>query len=234
MADKIYEVEPIYDGIDEDGERRRLPRNEVVLTKQQLSRFRSASEKLHGNDRAYNRASYAYFFLKLLCLVLALLMIRFFIAEPTYVDGESMVSTLIDNERVFVEKVSYWFTEPKRGDIVIVHFPDRNERFVKRVIAVGGETVSIANGYVEVNGERIDESEYAGDWYGRINILINCEGSVNGSYTVPYGYIFVMGDNRNYSHDSRAADVGPIALDQVIGKAHFVIWPLTSIRDLYK
>mgnify|MGYP003551040116 CR=1 FL=1 len=67
MSDKIYEVEPIYDGIDEDGERRRLPRNEVVLTKQQLSRFRSASEKLHGNDRAYNRASYAHFFLKLFC-----------------------------------------------------------------------------------------------------------------------------------------------------------------------
>lgn len=234
MADKIYEVEPIYDVIDEDGERRRLPRHEVVLTKRRNSRFRSASENLHANDRAYSRASYAHFFLKLLCLILALFMVRFFIAEPTYVDGESMVPTLIDDERVFVEKVSYWFTEPERGDIVIVHFPGRSERFVKRVVAVGGDTVSIVNGYVEINGERIDESGYAGDWYGRIRIPINCEGSVNGSYTVPYGYVFVMGDNRNNSHDSRAADVGPIALDQVVGKAHFVLWPPASIRNLYK
>ena len=86
-------------------------------------------------------------------------------------------------------------------------------------------------GYVYVDNVQLDESEYAGDWYGRITRLIRTEGSVNGSYTVPEGYIFVMGDNRNVSHDSRAEDVGAIPLEHVIGRACAVIWPIGKIRS---
>ena len=201
------------------------------ISGEQLTRFSDASDRLFSGDKGFSCAVYIHFALKLCCVVLAVLMLRVFIAEPTYVNGESMVSTLMHNERVLVEKVSDWFSEPKRGDIVIVRFPNRSERFVKRVIALGGETITIKDGYVYVDNVRLDESEYAGDWYGRITRLIRTEGSVNGSYTVPEGYIFVMGDNRNVSHDSRAEDVGAIPLEHVIGRACAVIWPIGKIRS---
>ncbi len=205
----------------------------AVVKGKQLARFNAACDRLHMNDNNYSLAVYGHFALRMLCIVLAILMLRTFIIEPTYVDGESMVSTLLDKQRVLVEKVSYWFTEPKRGDIVIVRFPNRKEHFVKRIMAVGGETITIKNGWVYIDGVQIDESAYADEeWYGSITRRIETEGSVDGSYTVPEGYVFVMGDNRNWSHDSRALDVGPIALEQVIGKACAVVWPLKDIHGL--
>lgn len=205
-------------------------RRSTMLSKQQQKAFKNAADEIMGKDSNYTAAVYLHFAMKLICVVLAVVILRIFVFEPNYVDGESMQTTLMNKERVLVEKVSYWFTEPKRGDIVIVHFPDRSELFVKRIIAVGGETISIKNGFVYINGEQLDESEYAGIWYGNIYRTVHTLGSVNGSYTVPYGYVFVMGDNRNESHDSRAQDVGPIALEEIVGRAVYVIWPLDKIR----
>lgn len=205
-------------------------RRSTTLSKQQQKAFKNAADEIMGKDSNYTAAVYLHFAMKLICVVLAVVILRIFVFEPNYVDGESMQTTLMNKERVLVEKVSYWFTEPKRGDIVIVHFPDRSELFVKRIIAVGGETISIKNGFVYINGEQLDESEYAGIWYGNIYRTVHTLGSVNGSYTVPYGYVFVMGDNRNESHDSRAQDVGPIALEEIVGRAVYVIWPLDKIR----
>ena len=136
----------------------------------------------------------------------------------------------MDGERVAVNKTAYWLRDIERGDIVICHYPGRMERFVKRVIAFGGETISIHDGYVFIDGEQLDETAYAGDWYGHIIRLVNTKGSVNGEYTVPAGYVFVMGDNRNLSHDSRAEDVGPIAEEQVLGRCIAVVWPIGAIR----
>ncbi|MCH5278489.1 MAG: signal peptidase I [Christensenellaceae bacterium] len=204
------------------------------LTKKQRERFGGAAEWLHKCDRSYKITTTAYFILYLMCVVIGAFALRQFFFEPTVVDGESMQNTLMNGERVFVEKVSYWFDEPQRGDIVIVHFPDRTECFVKRIIAFGGETISIKDGYVYIDGQLLDESAYAGDWYGRIrdDMKIKCEGSVNGTYVVPYGHVFVMGDNRNWSHDSRAVDVGAIPLEQVLGKARFVVWPISEARRI--
>lgn len=212
---------------------RMVSKDAPVIRGRQLSRFNAACDKLHAKDVSYSIAVYGHFLLRMMCIILAILMFRFFIMEPTYVDGESMMNTLLDRQRVLVEKVSYWFNEPKRGDIVIVHYPNRKGCFVKRVMAVGGETITIRNGWVYIDGIQIDESAYADEsWYGSITNIIRTEGSVNGSFTVPEGYVFVMGDNRNWSHDSRAADVGPIALEQVIGKGCAVIWPLNAVRGL--
>lgn len=200
------------------------------IKRSMLEGFRTAAERCYRRDLNYNLTIYSHFILRLLCLVLFAAVMRVFVFEPTFVDGESMQNTLMDTEHVLVEKISYWFEEPKRGDIVIVHYPNRDELFVKRVIALGGETIKIDRGYVYINDEQLDESEYAGDWYGSIYRLIRTVGSENGSYTVPYGCVFVMGDNRNESHDSRAEDVGAIPIDQVVGKAQFVIWPIGRIR----
>ena len=137
-------------------------------TRRKNSFFSDAVDKLHKKDSSYRNISYFRFLLTLLSVIIGALALRSFIVEPTIVDGESMQTTLMDGERVLVEKVSYWFNEPQRGDIVIVRFPNRNECFVKRIIAFGGETIEIRDGFVYIDGKMLDETEYAGEWYGKI------------------------------------------------------------------
>lgn len=166
-------------------------------------------------------------------VLLIALTVRHFVFEPTVVEGESMQTTLMDGERIFIDKLSYWFTAPARGDIVIVHYPGRSEHFVKRIVALEGETIEIRDGYVYINGEQLDESSYASDeWYGRIRLLINSPQSHNGVYTVPEGHVFVMGDNRNWSKDSRSREVGAIPVTEILGRARFVFWPLEGFRSI--
>lgn len=202
------------------------------VSKKTMERFTAAAEKMHKRQKGFNKAIDLGFILMLLAVVVAAFALRQFVFEPTLVDGTSMEEYLLDGERVAVNKTAYWFHEPERGDIIICHYPDRSERFVKRVIAFGGETISIEDGYVYINGEQLDETAYAGEWYGHITRLVMTRGSRDGVYTVPEGYVFVMGDNRNLSHDSRALDVGPIAVEQVLGKAIAVVWPLSVIRSI--
>ncbi len=194
--------------------------------------FEKAAEALHKKHKELNKTFSLSFLLMLACVILAALALRQFIAEPTRVKGDSMQYTLLHKEGLLVEKVSYWFDAPERGDIVIVKYPNSADRYVKRIIALPGETIEIREDrFVYINGERLDESAYAGDWYGKIDLPMETKGSKNGKYTVPEGHYFVMGDNRNDSKDSRDRDVGAIPLDQVIGRVRAVIWPLNRIRS---
>lgn len=213
-----------------------------------VKKTRKLSEALHAGDRGYKSAGNIDFAFFVVGLVIAMLMVRAFIFEPVRVEGPSMMNTLYDGERCIVEKVSYMLTEPKQGDIVIIHFPGRgNEAFVKRVIATAGQTVELASEYVKddetgaetkryyvlVDGQRLDESAYAETMLfdrDRSNIPITCEGAVGGVYTVPEGSIFVMGDHRTNSHDSRA--VGAIPLYDVVGRVHGVVYPFTNARSV--
>ncbi len=209
---------------------------------------RAAAEKLHANDKGYKAASNIDFLIFVAGLILAMIAIRAFVMEPVRVDGPSMQNTLQNGERCIVEKVSYWFTKPKTGDIVILHFPDRgNENFVKRVIATEGQTIELGeelvtdpetninrvNYYVLIDGERLDESQWADTWLfdeGYRNIPITCEGAVDGKYTVPEGCVFVMGDHRTNSQDSRY--VGAIPLSDIVGRLHGVIYPFSARRSV--
>lgn len=194
--------------------------------------FEKAAEVLHKKHKELNKTFSLSFLLTLACVILAALALRQFFAEPTRVDGDSMQYTLLDRERLFVEKVSYWFGAPKRGDIVIVKYPNSTARYVKRIIALPGETIEIREDrFVYINGERLDESAYAGDWYGKIDLPMETKGSKNGKYTVPEGHYFVMGDNRNDSTDSRHELVGAIPEDKVLGRVRAVVWPLNKIRS---
>jgi signal peptidase I len=138
--------------------------------------------------------------------------VHIWVGEIITILGPSMQPNIWENEKVLVGKVEYYFTTPKRGDIVIVKFSDRTEDIIKRVIATAGERIQVTGGYVYINGKKLDEP-----------YVEEPANEDTPEMTVPPGTIFVMGDNRNDSHDSRA--VGPIPLDKVLGRAYLIVWP---------
>ncbi len=128
------------------------------------------------------------------------------------VDGFSMNPTLQDKEYILVNKLAYKTGEPARGDIVVFKFPmNLQEDLIKRVIGLPGESVSVHNGVVTVNGAILDEP------------YIAAAPSYDGEWTVPEGQLFVLGDNRNDSRDSH--QWGLLPLENVIGKAVLIYWP---------
>lgn len=148
------------------------------------------------------------------------LFIRTFIVELYMVEGPSMQPTLVNSERLVVSKFIYRFQQPVKGDVVVFRYPsDPSRDFIKRVIATAGDTIEIRDGRVYVNGQQLNETY----------ILEKSRGSYPLS-TVPDGSIFVMGDNRNNSEDSRFAKVGFVPLHLLKGKAILVFWPFGNFR----
>ena len=154
----------------------------------------------------------------LIAVVLAFF-IRYFIVELYMVEGPSMRPTLQNGERLVVNKFIYRFKDPERGDVLVFRFPkDPSRDFIKRVIAVPGDTVEIKDGRVFVNGQLMNEPY----------ILERTRGSYPLA-TVPAGHIFVMGDNRNNSEDSRFPDVGFVPFELIKGKAVVIFWPVDRV-----
>jgi signal peptidase I len=158
----------------------------------------------------------------ILIAVILAFFIRYFIVELYMVEGPSMRPTLVNSERLVVNKFIYRFKEPERGDILVFKYPrDQSRDFIKRVIAIPGDTIEVKEGRVFVNGQLLNENY----------ILERTRGSYPLS-TVPEGHIFVMGDNRNNSEDSRFKDVGFVPYTLIKGKAVMVFWPLDHIKSL--
>jgi len=178
------------------------------------------------------------------------IVIMAFIGRSYMVEGASMENTLFNSERVLVEKVSYYFAKPDRGDIVVLMNP-RQEKYgnwfldtfgfvkdifvsdmstrpyIKRVVGKAGDKVEIKGGRTYLNDELLEEPYVSEDiWWDY------------GPYYVPEGYVFVMGDNRNHSDDSRSS-VGFLKIDRILGKAVARFWPLNKISvftrpDIFK
>lgn len=158
-----------------------------------------------------------------IAVVLALI-INQFLFSIVQVDGTSMVPTLHDGERLIVTKLFY---QPKNHDIVIIKSSQLKKHIVKRVIAVSGQTVDIdpRTGDVTVDGEVLDEPYIKEKLHSAGNAL-------QFPLTVDEDSIFVMGDNRNNSTDSRM--IGLIPKSEVVGKASLRIWPLSKFGGLYE
>lgn len=157
----------------------------------------------------------------IVAVVLALL-IRAFLFEIILVVGESMIPTLNDRDRVFVNKIGYLIGQPQHGDLVIFKTPEDNKTsYVKRLIGLPGDRIRVDGGIVYVNDEPLAEPYIAEPPYNDFAEVI-----------VPENSFFALGDNRNYSKDSRDNNVGFIPMDNLVGKAICRIWPLDSLSSI--
>lgn len=160
-----------------------------------------------------------------IALVLALV-IRAFVVQAFKIPTGSMRPTLLEGDRLLVNKFIYKFKEPEQGDIIVFKFPgDEKKDFIKRLIAKGGQAVMIKDGNVHIDGKLVEEPFIIRGitYYNK-----NPYGSAGKNIKVPEGYYYVLGDNSASSRDSRYW--GFVPQKNIIGKAFFLYWPLNRIR----
>ena len=206
-----------------------------------------------NKKRSVLREIWEWVYTIIIALIIAML-IKTFLFDVVKVDGSSMFPTLIDGDRLIITKLGY---TPKQGDIVILDstYKEREEHFsqiaseqgkdelgffakltesfglpeslkkryyVKRVIATPGQTVDLKDGKVYIDGEILDEPYYTG-------ITSPIDSAMEFPLTVEEDTVFVMGDNRPRSKDSRSSDLGLVPYDAVLGKSQIRIWPLPDM-----
>jgi len=155
-------------------------------------------------------------------LVLGLLF-RSFILQPFLVEGQSMEPNFHDKEFLLVDRVSYKFNQPQRGEVIIFRFPKNTaEDYIKRIIGLPGENVRIENGHIFINNLLLNESYLPPNT--KTDVAINPSNTLD--LTLQPGEYFVLGDNRNNSSDSR--EWGTVPAQNIIGRAWFVAYPLEN------
>jgi signal peptidase I len=169
----------------------------------------------------------------LVLTLIIFLVIQNFVAQPYKVQQMSMERTLEPEQYVLVDKITPRFDTYKRGDIVVFHPPadwgNDDTPFIKRVIGEGGDTVEIRDGDVLINGTVIDEPYvYEDDLTGEPQDTTAALDQT--SWTIPSGELFLMGDHRSNSADSRT--FGPVDVEQVIGRAWLRYWPIDAFGIL--
>ena len=152
----------------------------------------------------------------LIAVCLALL-IRLLVFEPVRVRGRSMMDTLRDKEVMLVTKYDYLLGQPRRFDVVTCRYPNRRQTFVKRIVGLPGDTLTIQDGVLSVNGVPCPEP----------HITHRPRYTVE-AYTVPAGHYYVLGDNRCNSNDSHL--VGPLTRRQIVGHVRAVVYPFRQRR----
>ena len=184
---------------------------------------------LNEKQRSQLRAVWEWVFVVVIAIGAAML-IRLFLFQQYYIDGPSMQTTLMPQDRVLVNKMSYKLHDIHRGDVIVfdrVTNEVQHDDLIKRVLGLPGETLEIRSCIVYINGVQVDEPYLNPEQTSQIEPSARC-----GSHTdmapieVPEDMVFVMGDNRVQSFDSR--DFGPIDTDKVRGRAFVVIWPASA------
>ena len=173
---------------------------------------------------AASKELYDWIYCLLFALIVAVLLFSF-VVHPIDVVGSSMVPTLHNGDKMLVSGLLY---TPKAGDVVVFkkNEYDPNKALVKRVIAVEGQEINMdfANGVVYIDGQPIAESYINELTFNKLDFI--------GPKTVPEGCVFVMGDNRNASIDSRKKEIGMLDTRLILGRAYYVIYPLSVLRAI--
>ena len=152
--------------------------------------------------------------------VLIALLINLFLAQATRVYGQSMEPNLHTDQRLVVEKLSYSFHEPRRGDIVILQVPQAGPGLlIKRVVGLPGEKIEIKSGKVYINEQPLAEPYLSNQSQRDMRAIV-----------VPPEHVFVLGDNRGFSNDSRS--FGSVPLENIAGRAWLSYWPLDQVGFL--
>ncbi|MFD1850401.1 signal peptidase I [Oceanobacillus bengalensis] len=171
--------------------------------------------------------------IKALLLALGLaFIVRMFLFSPIVVDGPSMLPTLEDRDQMIVNKLTYHLKEPDRFDIVVFHASAQKD-FIKRVIGLPGEHVEVKGETLYIDGEAVEEPflEEQKDNIRPYQTLTNdfsLENLPGGYEVIPDGHVLVLGDNRGNSTDSRM--LGVISMDEIVGEASLVYWPLDRMQ----
>ena len=195
-----------------------------------FSRIRKKiDEKFNISDRVWDIIETIMYCL--VALFVAYLIVTF-VGQRTVVDGQSMYNTLDDGDNIIVEKLSYIFGDPERFDIIVFPHYDaiRNQDvyYIKRIIGMPGETIQITNGLIYLIDESGQKTRLVEEYgYYKGGLLMN-GGMATTPVTIPEGYYFVLGDNRNNSRDSRDAGVGLIKGEDILGKAWLRFYPFDS------
>ncbi len=143
------------------------------------------------------------------------------VAQAFQVEQYSMEPTLLPHDRVLVNKFLYRFRSPQRGDVIVLRYPLNQQRnYIKRIIGLPGERLELKEGNLYINGRIIREP-----------YLHEAPQGNYGPFTIPADFVFVMGDNRNNSEDSRS--FGPLKKDLIVGQALFIYWPPTHVHLLF-
>jgi signal peptidase I len=166
--------------------------------------------------------------ISLIIVIAVAFVVRTFIFRTVMIKGTSMEPNFVHGDIVLVNELKYRFIEPKRGDVIVCGYDDVNgESIIKRVVALSGETIEFRendskNYDVYINGQKLQE-DY-------IKEPTEFYGEIQGTYTVPDGCYFVMGDNRQNSTDSRWSSIGAIKRKNIVGKVWIKFWPFKSLH----
>ena len=173
-----------------------------------------------------NLKSFAWETLKVVIISLAIILpVRYFLVQPFYVEGASMQPSFQDKEYLIIDEISYRFTEPQRGDVVVFKYPrDNKQFFIKRIIGMPGEQVSIHDNTITIINDENPQGFVLNEAYlgSDVKTVANLQVSLdNDEY-------YVLGDNRGASLDSR--NFGPVQEDEIIGHVWIRGWPLDRVQ----
>ena len=191
------------------------------------TQYREELDDKKKRTRAIAREILSNSLFLLVVLILTLLIVKY-VGQRTVVVGDSMETTLQNNDNLIVDKITYRFKDPQRFDVIVFPFEYKDETYyIKRIIGLPGETVRIDNeGVIYINDQRLEE-DYGAE-------VIKDPGLAYGGITLGDDEYFVLGDNRNHSSDSRTPSVGLIKRDAIIGRAWIRIFPLKKFGGIRK
>ena len=183
----------------------------------------------NGRAREGGASGILWFLGPVIVAVVVALFVKTYVVTPYVVPTGSMLETIQEGDMLLGECVTLHFEDPEQGDIVTFRSPLDGETLIKRVVAVGGQTIDLVDGEVYVDGERLDEPYTGGKPTYSLSEYVGSAG-IEYPYVVPEGTVWVMGDNRTDSRDSRY--FGPVDVDDVTSRALFIYWPPSDIGGL--